>query len=63
MASKSGTIFSHFLLTDDWDTAKAQIDAINVFRDGEKKKKEEETAASQPPEPEHPGEDENKEDL
>jgi len=38
---KSGSIFGHFLLTDDWDTAKAQIDAINTIRDGEKVKKEE----------------------
>jgi calreticulin len=38
---KSGTIFGHFLLTDDWDTAKAKIDAINTIRDGEKAKKEE----------------------
>jgi len=38
---KAGTIFSHFLLTDDWDTAKAQIDVVNAIRDGEKKKKEE----------------------
>jgi len=38
---KSGSIFGHFLLTDDWDTAKAQIDAINTIRDGEKAKKEE----------------------
>jgi len=43
---KSGSIFSHFLLTDDWDTAKSQIDVINAIRDGEKKKKEEETAAA-----------------
>jgi len=43
---KSGTIFSHFLLTDDFETAKAQIDVINAIRDGEKKKKEEETAAA-----------------
>jgi len=38
---KSGSIFGHFLLTDDWDTAKAKIDAINTIRDGEKAKKEE----------------------
>jgi len=37
---KSGTIFSHFLLTDDWDTAKSQIDTVNTIREGEKKKKE-----------------------
>jgi len=39
---KSGTIFGHFLLTDDWDTAKAKIDEINDIREGEKKKKQEE---------------------
>jgi len=38
---KSGSIFSHFLLTDDWETAQAQIDIVNSIRDGEKKKKEE----------------------
>jgi len=38
---KSGSIFGHFLLTDDWETAKTQIDEINKIRDGEKKKKEE----------------------
>jgi len=38
---KAGSIFGHFLLTDDWDTAKAQIDTINTARDGEKAKKEE----------------------
>lgn len=38
---KSGTIFNNFLLTDDWEVAQAQIDAINAVRDGEKKKKEE----------------------
>jgi len=43
---KSGSIFSHFLLTDDFETAKAQIDVIKAIRDGEKKKKEEETAAA-----------------
>jgi len=42
---KSGSIFSHFLLTDDWETAKADIDVVNAIREGEKKKKEEETAA------------------
>jgi len=68
---KAGTIFSHFLLTDDWDTAKAQIDAINSFRDEQKKKKEEEAAAAKPPETEHDHEhdhdhehgDEDKADL
>jgi len=65
---KAGTIFSHFLLTDDWDTAKAQIDAINEIRDGEKKKKEEETAAAAAKAAEESGEDgededEDKEDL
>jgi len=38
---KSGTIFGNFLLTDDWDTAKEQIDEINANREGEKKLKEE----------------------
>jgi len=38
---KAGTIFSNFLLTDDWDTAKAEIDEINDEREGEKKLKEE----------------------
>jgi len=38
---KAGSIFSHFLLTDDFDTAQAQIDIINEIREGEKKKKEE----------------------
>jgi len=37
---KSGTIFGNFLLTDDWDTAKSQIDTVNAHREGEKKKKE-----------------------
>jgi calreticulin len=41
---KSGTIFSHFLLTDDFETAKAQIDVINAIRDGEKAKKDAEVA-------------------
>jgi len=70
---KSGTIFGHFLLTDDWDTAKSQIDAINTQRDAQKKKKEEEAAAAKPVEPEHDHEhdhghdheegDEDKQDL
>jgi calreticulin len=63
---KSGTIFSNFLLTDDWDTAKAQIDAINAKREAEKKKKEEETAAAAKAAEEagdEDGEDEDKEDL
>lgn len=38
---KAGSIFGHFLLTDDWDTAQAEIDAINEIRESEKKKKEE----------------------
>jgi len=38
---KSGSIFGHFLLTDNWETASSQIDEINKIRDGEKKKKEE----------------------
>jgi len=38
---KSGTIFGNFLLTDDWDTAKEEIDEINAIREGEKKVKEE----------------------
>jgi len=62
---KSGTIFSHFLLTDDWETAKADIDVINAIRDGEKRKKEEDTKAAE--EPHDHGHDEphddNKEDL
>jgi calreticulin len=37
---KSGSIFSHFLLTDDWDTAKADIDKIVAIRDAEKTLKE-----------------------
>jgi len=62
---KSGSIFGHFLLTDDWSTAKSQIDSINTLRDGEKKKKEEEVAASKPVETGEEGEvgDEDKEDL
>jgi len=61
---KSGTIFSHFLLTDDWDTAKAEIDVINAIRDGEKKKKDEETAAKAAEQPAEPDTtEENKEDL
>jgi len=64
---KSGTIFSNFLLTDDWDTAQAQIDAINAKREGEKKKKEEETAAAAKAAEEsgvgEDDEDEDKEDL
>jgi len=38
---KAGSIFSNFLLTDDWETAKTQIDEINEIRESEKKKKEE----------------------
>jgi len=38
---KSGSIFSNFLLTDDWDVAQAEIDEINEIREGEKKKKQE----------------------
>jgi len=38
---KAGSIFSNFLLTDDWDTAKTHIDEINEIREVEKKKKEE----------------------
>jgi len=38
---KAGTIFGHFLLTDDGDVAKAQVEVINEIREGEKKKKEE----------------------
>jgi calreticulin len=66
---KAGTIFGHFLLTDDWDTAKAQIDAINTMREGEKKKKEEDTAAAAKAAEEsghghdHGEDDEDKEDL
>jgi len=64
---KAGTIFSHFLLTDDWDTAQAQIDAVNAIREGEKKKKEEETAAAADKAAEESAEDgeddEDKEDL
>jgi calreticulin len=66
---KAGTIFSNFLLTDDWDTAQAQIDVINAKREGEKKKKEEETAAAAAKAAEESGEDgedeedEDKEDL
>jgi len=66
---KSGTIFSHFLLTDNFETAKAQIDVINAIRDGEKKKKEEETANAKVEagddheEDEEDEEDEDKEDL
>jgi len=61
---KAGTIFSHFLLTDDWDTAQAQIDVINAQREGEKKKKEEETAAAAKAAEEsgEDGEDEDDED-
>jgi calreticulin len=55
---KSGTIFGHFLLTDDWDTAQTQIDAINAIREGEKKKKEELEALSKPP----PAEEEDETD-
>jgi len=41
LASESRNYFqSLFLLTDDWDTAKAQIDVVNAIHDGEKKKKE-----------------------
>jgi len=38
---KSGSIFSHFLLTDDFELAKSQIDVINAMRDAERKLKEE----------------------
>jgi calreticulin len=62
---KSGTIFSHFLLTDDWDTAKAEIDVINTIREGEKAKKDADAAkaAEEKPteEPDHA--EEEKEDL
>jgi len=37
---KAGSIFGHFLLTDDFETAKSKIDEINLIRDGEKKLKE-----------------------
>jgi len=61
---KSGTIFSHFLLTDDWDTAKAEIDVINTIREGEKAKKDAADAAAKADEKpaDEPTEDE-KEDL
>jgi len=38
---KSGSIFGHFLLTDDFDVAKSQIEEINKIREGEKAKKTE----------------------
>jgi len=38
---KAGSIFSNFLLTDDWETAQTEIDEINAIREVEKKKKEE----------------------
>jgi len=64
---KSGTIFGHFLLTDDWETAQADIDVINTIRDGEKKKKEEADnaarAAEPPEESNEETSEENKEDL
>jgi calreticulin len=63
---KAGTIFGHFLITDDWDTAKAEIDLINGYREAEKKKKDDETAAkaaSEPPADEPPAEEDDKEDL
>jgi len=65
---KAGTIFSHFLLTDDFETAKAQIDVIKAIRDGEKKKKEEETAAeaakaAETQDTEDEDDEEEKEDL
>jgi len=37
---KSGSIFSHFLLTDDWDTAKAVVEVVNAQREAEKSLKE-----------------------
>jgi len=37
---KSGSIFSHFLLTDDWDTAKAVVEVVNAQREAEKTLKE-----------------------
>jgi len=68
---KAGSIFSNFLLTDEWDTAKTQIDAINVVREAEKKLKEkadaEASAAAaeqaKDSEKEEPVADEDKEDL
>jgi len=63
---KAGTIFGHFLITDDWDTAQAEIDVINGYREAEKKKKDDETAAkaaSEPPADEPPAEEDDKEDL
>jgi len=38
---KAGSIFGHFLLTDDFEAAKSKIDEINLIREGEKKLKEE----------------------
>jgi len=38
---KLGSVFSHFLLTDDWDTAQTKIDEVVKIRDVEKKEKEE----------------------
>jgi len=68
---KAGSIFNNFLLTDEWDTAKTQIDAINVVREAEKKLKEkadaEASAAAaeqaKDSEKEEPVADEDKEDL
>jgi len=65
---KAGTIFGHFLITDDWDTAQAEIDAINGYREAERKLKEEADAAAkaaEPPPPEEPVEpvEDDKEDL
>jgi calreticulin len=38
---KAGSIFSHFLLTDDFATAQVKIDEVNKIREAEKLKKEE----------------------
>jgi len=68
---KSGTIFGHFLLTDDFDVAKSQIEEINKIRDGEKAKKaeqeekerlERETEAARKAAEEPPKEEEEEED-
>jgi len=66
---KAGSIFGHFLLTDDFETARTQIDIINNIREGEKKLKEEqdlkdrEAAEANKPPPEEVKDEEEKEDL
>jgi len=66
---KAGSIFGHFLLTDDFETARTRIDEINKIREGEKKLKEEqdqkdrEAAEANKPVPEEVKDEGDKEEL